>query len=58
MAEIVERKSLPRRCIECQELAECDYDTGKACMECDYAMDRFMLIDDNGVEIVDYYPVG
>lgn len=43
---------LPERCQNCKELEECNGNTGQACWECDYACDRFVLIDENGEVIV------
>lgn len=49
--EIKDRKPLPLRCIFCWELFKCKGNTGMACWECDYACDRFVLVDDDGNEI-------
>lgn len=49
--EIRDKKPLPLRCRFCKELKKCRGNTGAACSECDYALKRFELLDDNGKKI-------
>ena len=45
---IKERKPLPLRCRFCREIRKAKGNTGAACSECEYALDRFELLDDDG----------
>jgi hypothetical protein len=53
MAKIVEVSPLPQVCQECKEIVECRGNTGQACWECDYAEERFYLVDEEGNKILD-----
>jgi hypothetical protein len=49
---IKERKPLPMRCrFFCKEIRKAKGNSGAACSECDYALNRFVLLDDEGKEI-------
>ena len=49
--EIKEKKPLPLRCRFCREIRKAKGNTGAACSECDYALNRFSLLDEEGKEI-------
>lgn len=50
--EIRDKKPLPLRCrFFCKEIHKANGNTGAACSECDYALNRFILLDDKGKEI-------
>lgn len=48
--EIVENNPLPQRCQDCQEVKEFGVDC--ACYNCDYALERFTIIDSKEETIV------
>ena len=49
---IKDKKPLPLRCrFFCKEIRKANGNTGAACSECDYALNRFELLDDNGKKI-------
>lgn len=49
---IKDKKPLPLRCrFFCREIRKCGGKVERACYNCDYALNRFELLDDNGKEI-------
>lgn len=53
--EEIEVKPLPQRCTDCQEAKEGEamgLTVDAYCYNCDYALDRFKLVTDSGLETI------
>jgi hypothetical protein len=50
--EIKNKKPLPLRCrFFCREIKKCGGKVERACYNCDYALNRFIFLDDDGNKI-------